>query len=164
MLTNSDQLLINTLTWRRSSRQASPSKYVYEPRSAPAAARCVRNRLCPGARGGAGATTRSFCGQVFSPHLQENNEGKESVSSSCTEQAPYSFSCGSTLGGGAGGMGGETSKAPSSQRGLGLSGSLQPGLFEWTAFSVNEQKLWPRIPAEREKEPPAALSGFGLPP
>lgn len=124
----------------------------------------MRNRLCPGARGGARATIPSFCGWVFSPHFQENNKGKESVTSSCKEQAPYSPSCGLTLGGGVGGMGGETTKAPSIQRDMGLSSSLQPQLFEWTAFSVNEQKLGPRIAVEREKEPPTALSGFGLPP
>lgn len=60
-------------------------------------------------------------------------------------------------------MEGEAAEAPSIQRDRGLSSSVLPRLFEWTAFSVNEQKRWPRIRAERE-EAPAALSGFGLPP
>lgn len=123
----------------------------------------MRNRLCPGARGGARATIPSFCGWVFSPHFQENNKGKESVTSSCKEQAPYSPSCGLTLGGGVGGMGGETTKAPSIQRDMGLSSSLQPQLFEWTAFSVNEQKLGPRIAVKERRSHLLPCIGLAFP-
>ncbi|CAI9179217.1 unnamed protein product [Rangifer tarandus platyrhynchus] len=62
-LTNSDQLLINTLTRRWSSRPASPSKYVYEPR----AARCQRGIACvPGRERGHSAIVGSLPVNVFS--------------------------------------------------------------------------------------------------